>query len=71
MNPQVLLNAAELELVAGVAVLAVQLVVPHPDIGSIEAVAQLDMADAALEAVDVVEQQQRLDDHGSTATCQR
>jgi len=64
------LDAAELDaIIAGVAVLAVQLVIPHPDICSIEAISQLDVADAALEAVDVVEEQQRLDDHGSAATC--
>lgn len=64
------LDAAELNaVIAGVAVLAMQLVVSHPDIGSIEAISQLDVADATLEAVDVVEQQKRLDDHGSAATC--
>lgn len=53
------LDAAELDaVVAGVTVLAMQLVVPHPDIGSIQAIPQLDMADAALEAVDMVKQQQ-------------
>lgn len=64
------LYAAELDaIVAGVTVLAMQLVVPHPDIGSIQAIAQLNMADAALEAVDMVKQQQRLNNHGSASTC--
>lgn len=45
-----------------------KLLISHTDIGSIESISQLDMADATLEAVDVVEQQQRLDYHGSSAT---
>lgn len=50
-------HAAELDaVVTGVAVLAVQLVVPHSDIGAVHAVAQSHQTHAALEAVDVIEQ---------------
>jgi len=53
--------------IVGVAVLAVEPVVPHSDISSLLAVAELDTADAALEAADVVEEAEALDDHGCAA----
>ena len=56
--------------VVGVTILTVELVVPDADVGAGVAVAELDVADAALEAPQVVEQPQRLDNHGGTATCE-
>lgn len=51
------LHAAELDaIVAGIAVLAMKLLIPHTNIGSIKSIAELDMADATLEAVDVIKQ---------------
>ena len=47
-----------------------ELVVPDADVGAGAAVAELHVADAALEAPQVVEQPQRLDYHGGTATCE-
>ncbi len=46
-----------------------QPVVPDPDVGALVAGAQLHVADAALEAAQVVEQAEALDDHGGAATC--
>lgn len=52
-----ILHAAEFDaIIAGITVLAMKLLIPHTNIGSIESIAELDMADATLEAVDVVEQ---------------
>ena len=61
-------GAFENTFVVGVAVLTVELVVPDADVGAGAAVAELHVADAALEAPQVVEQPQRLDYHGGTAT---
>ena len=47
-----------------------QPVVPDPDVGALVAGAQLHVTDAALEAAQVVEQAQALDDHGGPATCE-
>lgn len=52
-----ILHAAEFDaIIAGITVLAMKLLIPHTNIGSIESIAELDMADATLETVDVVEQ---------------
>lgn len=52
-----ILHAAEFDaIIAGITVLAMKLLIPHTNIGSIESIAELDMADATFEAVDVVEQ---------------
>lgn len=68
-DPFYSLHAAEFDaIIAGITVLAMKLLIPDTNIRSIESIAELDMADATLEAVDVVEQQQRLDYHGSSAT---
>lgn len=57
MKGESILHAAELDaIIAGITVLAMKLLIPHTNIGSIESIAELDMADATLEAVDVVEQ---------------
>lgn len=48
--------------------MAVQFAVANAHVGAHEAVAQLHAADAALEAVNVVEQAQTLDDHRRTPT---
>lgn len=56
-NPFYSLHAAEFDaIIAGITILAMKLLIPHTNIGSIESIAELDMADATLEAVDVVEQ---------------
>ena len=44
-----------------------QPVVPDPDVRALVARSQLDVADATLEAAEVVEQAEGLDDHGSAA----
>lgn len=44
-----------------------QLFVPDPYVGAHQAVAQLHAAHATLETLDVIEQLQALDDHGSAA----
>lgn len=68
--PQASLDAAEFDaVVAGITVLAVELVVPYTDICAIQSVPELHVAHAALEAVDVIEQQQGFNYHGSSATC--
>lgn len=52
-----ILHAAEFDaIIAGITVLAMKLLIPHTNIGSIESIAELDMADATLEAIDMVEQ---------------
>ncbi len=45
-----------------------QPVVPDPDVGALVPRPQLDVADAALEAAEVVEQAKALDYHGGAAT---
>ncbi len=45
-----------------------QPVVPDPDVRALVARPQLDVADAALEAAEVVEQAKALDYHGGAAT---
>lgn len=63
------LNAAELDaVVARITVLAMQLMIPHTDIGAIQSIPELHVADAALEAVDVIKQQQGFNYHGSSAS---
>lgn len=65
------LHTAELDaVVAAEAVVTVQLLVADAHVGAGHAVAQLHAAHAALEAVQVVEQAQALDDHGRTAACE-
>ncbi len=45
-----------------------ELVVPDPDVGAGLSAAELHVADAALEAAEVVEKAEGLDDHGGAAT---
>ena len=53
--------------IIGVAVLAMELVVPDPDVGAGGAVAQLNVAHATLETTQVVEQTEAFNDHRSAA----
>lgn len=56
-------------IITRVAILTVQLLVPHSNIGAVETIAQLNMTNTALETVDVVEQSQRFNDHSCSSTC--
>lgn len=56
-------------IVTRVAVVTVQLVVAHTHICSHKSIAQLYTAYTALEAVNVVEQPQTLNDHGCSPSC--
>jgi hypothetical protein len=56
-------------VVARVARVAVEFSVAHAHIGAHEAIAKLHAADTALEAVNVVEEAQALNDHRRSPTC--
>lgn len=55
-------------IVTRIAVVAMQFIVPNSHIGAHQSVAQLNVANAAFEAVHVVKQAQALDYHRSTAS---
>lgn len=56
-------------VVARVARVTVEFSVAHAHIGAHEAIAKLHAADTALEAVNVVEEAQALNDHRRSPTC--
>lgn len=56
-------------VVAGVAIVAVQLVVAHAHVGTHEAIAEPHVAHAALETLHVVKQPQALDYHRRSSSC--
>lgn len=63
------LNAAKLDaIIAGITVLAMQLMIPYPNIGAIQSISKLHVAYTTLEAVDVIKQQQGFNYHGSSAS---
>lgn len=60
--------ASSFTIVVGVAIVAVQIVVPDADVRSGRSIAQGRPAYAAPEAVDVIEEPQTFDDHGRPST---